>query len=688
MADDKTKSDIDDWLEDLDDSDELSEELDQANIDALLSESKDVSAKDQETEEGEGAADSIVELDQSNIDDLLGEMDESPAEQSASGETDEEDDGELSQDNIDELLGDMNNSTLEKAEDQQASADEEEGDVDLEQANIDLLLDGEADDVPVAAEGDVSDLDQDNIDALLGIGSAADEVGEASGDNTLLEESSPEETGGLDVDQDEIDKLFADLDDDEEEDLFAAEDMDFADALGKDDDDFADFAGSTDGDETAADSGEEIVGILAGTATGTGGKMAKEEKKAGVLPFLPEAINKTVASVIVACLILVIGLGLFFFSSDGEEELQVPLPLSEEERLALEESVMDDGAKIVAKNSVPTVRAGSYQMPVGGGEVPILLAGQDEDHDELSFQVTKEPGYGRLSGEKGSFVYLPNTDFPGEDRFEFTASDGKETSNPATVLITGPNMVEIAARQEEGKKIEKAFLPKTPAVVAANETFRTSSTDNVTIDWAKIWSRNNATPFNEKIYVDVDSGRLKGTLTKTDKAVSYYRPDPFFAGTETIPYRFKSGGLSSGRGVLTLEVELGSPAPEIRISSMKKGYLVGQTVVIDALATRDEARESLSFTWEQVSGVPVPLQVMNEESSMISFTMPSSFYSEPEPGPVLRLTTLDETGKSDVKDIKIRTISRRTAALWRGVNGGVADDPDFDSRRLPWPYRD
>ena len=69
MADEKdTTSDIDDWLDDLDDSDDFSGELDQDNIDALLDGSQGTEEAEPEAEEE--PADFSGELDQSNIDAL------------------------------------------------------------------------------------------------------------------------------------------------------------------------------------------------------------------------------------------------------------------------------------------------------------------------------------------------------------------------------------------------------------------------------------------------------------------------------------------------------------------------------------------------------------------------------------------------------------------------------------------
>jgi hypothetical protein len=79
---------------------------------------------------------------------------------------------------------------------------------------------------------------------------------------------------------------------------------------------------------------------------------------------------------------------------------------------------------------------------------------------------------------------------------------------------------------------------------------------------------------------------------------------------------------------------------------------------------------------------------MNEEGSMVSFVMPSFFYTEADAGPSFMLTARDETGKTDTLHVKVSVVSRRQAALWRGENGLIADDPPMSGRMLPWPYED
>lgn len=652
MADEKqTTSDIDDWLDDLDDSDEFSGELDQDNIDALLdgdSESGDTGAADGGMEEG------AVDLDQSNIDALLGGSDDSPAQEEAPGG---DENSELDQSNIDLLLGADSDDTPQV---EPEPAEEESG--ELEQDNI----------------------DQDNIDALL---SGADEQVDAFGVD--IDETKEEE--GLDVDQDEIDQLFSGLDDDDDEvdEPFEDDDLDFADVLGEDDDGLLDLGEKTEtgADATAAGSGDETVASVVGgfTDVGVARESEDEEKKGGILPFLPAAIDRTVASVIIACLVLLVGVSFFFFGSGGEDESVIIVVDGDQIDQTDTKAAKDKG-----KNYIPVVADSSYRMPEGGGEVAVLLTGQDEDGDPLTFEITSQPLHGRLSGDLPSLTYLPNKDFPGEDRFEYVVSDGKDTGNLASVIITGPDLLQVASKKETEKteQEKKLFKSRKPVVLASNVTYKTESTEGVTIDWANIWRKANYSAFSSKIHIDIDSSGIKGSFIKIGPSTYRYQPDPFYDGKEVISYRFKRGGLSSRSGKLTMVVALGSPAPEIRFEKIARGYPVGATVQLDATPTRDEARETLSFIWEQVSGVPVLVEMINQEGSAISFSMPSSFYSGPEPGPVMRLTAVDETGKRDVRDIKVPMLSRRQAALWRGTGGGVAEDPPMEGRFMPWPYDD
>ena len=733
MADEKQiASDLDDWLDDLNDSDELSGELDQENIDALLGGGPgfgDASAKpDQAGEDESGPAeldqdnidallsgglnlddaepdpaktadsvDDAAGLDQDNIDALLrGSLDlddaaSEPGEITAGGD----DAGELDQDNIDALLrgsldlddagpeageksadggGDLDQANIDALlggsgaanGTAAAGADGENSDANAEQNDIDLLLGGESEDAALQMSApEDAELDQDNIDALLR--GADDKSGTAlppdifPGANAGNQAAAGEE---LDVDQDEIDQLFSGLDDEIDE-PFPSEAMEADDLPGsKDDflkvDDMAPAA-------NRISSGDATVAAAADAMSAAAG----QEPGKNILPFVSGAVMKISAAVIVGCLVLISGAAFYFFRPAEKKEPAIPPPVQEQVA-----QVPEPPPPAPVVNALPVVSDAVYRMAEGGGEVAVVLNARDDDNDPISFELTTPPGHGRLSGEAPALIYLPNNDFPGEDRFEYKAGDGKGSSCPASIFIIGPNLAQLAADKEKAEA-EKAAKPAPAAVLAKNITYDTTNTAEVTIEWGRVWREANRTPYNTGISIDIDASRLHGTLIKVNDDRYRYRPDPSFVGKDVISYRFKRDGLRSGPGKLTMRVREGNMAPEIRMGEMAGTYRVGETVFVDASATRDEARTSLTFTWEQLAGVPVQMKKNNEEGSVISFAMPSYFYTGEDPGPVLRVTVTDARGKRSSREIKVQPISRRKSPLW-----GEAGDRVPGSGRL------
>ncbi len=83
--------------------------------------------------------------------------------------------------------------------------------------------------------------------------------------------------------------------------------------------------------------------------------------------------------------------------------------------------------------------------------IAITLAGTDPQNDPLTFAIATPPANGVLTGGPPAVTYTPNPDFAGSDSFTFTASDGTNTSGPATVTITvaGVNDLPVADPQSQ-----------------------------------------------------------------------------------------------------------------------------------------------------------------------------------------------------------------------------------------------
>jgi hypothetical protein len=70
-----------------------------------------------------------------------------------------------------------------------------------------------------------------------------------------------------------------------------------------------------------------------------------------------------------------------------------------------------------------------------GTPVNITLSGYSPAGHPLAYTVHGEPLNGALTGTPPNLTYTPAAEFEGLDGFEFTASDGENTSLPAAVTV-------------------------------------------------------------------------------------------------------------------------------------------------------------------------------------------------------------------------------------------------------------
>ncbi len=65
----------------------------------------------------------------------------------------------------------------------------------------------------------------------------------------------------------------------------------------------------------------------------------------------------------------------------------------------------------------------------------LTLSGSDPDDDAISFAIVTAPAHGVLTGTAPNLTYGPTTGYSGGDSFTFTANDGTQSSEIATVSI-------------------------------------------------------------------------------------------------------------------------------------------------------------------------------------------------------------------------------------------------------------
>ncbi len=94
------------------------------------------------------------------------------------------------------------------------------------------------------------------------------------------------------------------------------------------------------------------------------------------------------------------------------------------------------GVPVTITPGTPTVQAQSVST-LHDVNATITLAGTDPDTPALplTYKVTSGPSHGTLKGTAPSLKYVPAAGYAGPDSFSFTASNGTNTSAPATVSI-------------------------------------------------------------------------------------------------------------------------------------------------------------------------------------------------------------------------------------------------------------
>ncbi len=98
-----------------------------------------------------------------------------------------------------------------------------------------------------------------------------------------------------------------------------------------------------------------------------------------------------------------------------------------------EEPTAPNSAPVAVDDAFSTVAGQPLSLAAPG----VLGNDTDVDGDTLTATRTSQPVNGSVTlAANGSFVYTPDEGFAGKDQFTYTASDGTDTSEPATVTIT------------------------------------------------------------------------------------------------------------------------------------------------------------------------------------------------------------------------------------------------------------
>ncbi len=163
-----------------------------------------------------------------------------------------------------------------------------------------------------------------------------------------------------------------------------------------------------------------------------------------------------------------------------------------------------------------------------------LLSVIDNDNDTLTYNVTSQPSNGSVSiSNDGTYTYTPNANFNGIDSFSFTANDGINTSNEATVTITvnsvndAPTASDFTITTNEDTSYTFVF-----------EEFNYLDNDNDVLSQIQITS---LPPKGDLYLSDNKILNLNETITKAqlDNLVFKYKGDLNEYGTSYTSFKYK-----------------------------------------------------------------------------------------------------------------------------------------------------
>ena len=224
-----------------------------------------------------------------------------------------------------------------------------------------------------------------------------------------------------------------------------------------------------------------------------------------------------------------------------------------------------------ASAAAPVCEDRSYTVE-SGADLSLPVDGpctDDGDPGPLSAQIVNYPMFGSISpGPGGTGVYRSYVGYEGSDSFTYTASDGAETSNVATVNITVTAPAGGYAPQCYGGYVEEFNG-------LGGATFAVGCYDP-------------DSPYEDLVATLVDPpqhGQLAGPLAHGTS--NTYTSDPGYSGLDSLTYRVSDGVHDSALTTLTFNVRavpagnLPPTCPESHVYVPEGGYITLKANCID-----------------------------------------------------------------------------------------------------------
>ena len=228
---------------------------------------------------------------------------------------------------------------------------------------------------------------------------------------------------------------------------------------------------------------------------------------------------------------------------------------------------------VTAVNDPPVAQDQQLALAAGAAEIRGRVTATDVEASALIYRVLTFPSQGlvRLAAGSGEFVYTPNPNFSGSDRFTFTANDGTDDSNIATVTITAPTVGGLpAAHPDRATTAEDTAV--TLADLLANDDLGRGPT--------------TVTGFDR-------TSRAGGTVQNAGNNRLTYTPKPDFNGDDQFRYTITDANHNSSQTTVTVTVQAMNDAP---VAADGRQLVAANTPAAGTLAATDVDYDRLRFS--------------------------------------------------------------------------------------------
>jgi VCBS repeat-containing protein len=246
---------------------------------------------------------------------------------------------------------------------------------------------------------------------------------------------------------------------------------------------------------------------------------------------------------------------------------------------------------------VTTVSAESLAISVAEDATysTLLPASSTRVGDSLTFSVVSGVSHGSLTFDSGLGLasYQPNSDYHGADSFSFTASNGTETSEVATVLIT--------------------ITPVNDAPVATADTLLAAQ------DMTSIGQLAGTDVDGDSLVFAAASNPANGTLVLSSDGSYTYAPGAGYSGADSFTFTVSDGTATSAAATVLITVD---PTPNS-----------GPVADDDAVSTNESSAFSGNATASDADSDPLTYsKVTDPANGTLSFAADGSYTYTPDAG--------------------------------------------------------